>query len=811
MRRVLLSLLRGMGTRGTRPRERRLALALAAPIFLLLLDAVAVAQDIDPASGNAQPYPGTPVSGYKLAWSDEFNTTSLDTAKWNYRTDGRYWSKQLPANVSVSAGVLNLHLKMETVVSGTTTYNYTAGGVISKNLVRYGYYEARMKVPPGRGWHTSFWMMKYNRPASDTVAIELDAIENDSVNVLKYSVNVHRHLPTPHLTFGNKSIATPSLSGSFQVIACEFTPATVKYFLNGAVVQTVDATQFPHNDMNIWLTSIAAPLGETLSVDDTQLPSEAQFDYVRYFVPSATATVSIVSPGPGGVTLSDTNTALRVTAQAGTSDPAFPPTVLWSKASGPGEVTFANTTATDTTAQFSASGNYVLQCQVTVDGNIATAQAVVAVNSPLTVSLRQGEGGYSHVATFIRGDSVNWNSGARDQIIVGRWNNQSLRPIFSFDLSPLDPAAIIQSATLDLWTDNGAGTGSVAALELHSLTGTPVEGTGDGSSATNGAGTGATWNARTSGTNASDLWANAGGDYDATVLSDVPGFDATVTMAQKTFTSSTNFVATAQSALSAGKPLDLIVLSPLTESGTTNSISRITSDDSALAAQRPQLTLTFFGNLAPSLSAGVAPMVPGGVSVPLSGTATGAAGSVWTQVSGTGSVTFENANAPDTTAIFSQPGTYALRLTASNARGETSRAFSVTALSKLDNWRYTNFGTAANTFIAADTFDANGDGEPNLLEFATGQNPNATTRQTGVLVKSGTNLEFTYTRGNAAIADGIGFAVEWSDTLAPASWSTSGVTQAMIPGSDDGSSQQWKATVPAGSGLKRFVRLKVTK
>lgn len=233
-----------------------------------------------------------PPAGYRLAWQDEFDGTVLDAAKWQYRTDTRFWSKQLPANVSVSKGLLNLHLKKE-AVDGVA---YTAGGVSSRNLVRYGYYESLMKVPPGRGWHTSFWMMKYNRPANVTVAIELDVLENDSVTPLKYGVNVHRHLPTPHLTFGSKTVTTPSLSSGFHLLGCEFTPATIKYFFDGALVQTVNATQFPHCDMNIWLTSIAAPLGGTTSVDDSQLPGVAQFDYVRFYEPFPEPSDSIPSP-----------------------------------------------------------------------------------------------------------------------------------------------------------------------------------------------------------------------------------------------------------------------------------------------------------------------------------------------------------------------------------------------------------------------------------------------------------------------------------------------------------------------------------
>lgn len=125
--------------------------------------------------------------------------------------------------------------------------------------------------------------MKANRPETDTVDIELDVIENDSFTPLKYGVNTHRHLPAPHLTYGSKYLATPSLNADYHVFGCEFTPTLIRYFFNGKVVQTVDATQFPHNDLNIWLTSIAAHLGGTKKVDDTKLPAVALFDYVRFY------------------------------------------------------------------------------------------------------------------------------------------------------------------------------------------------------------------------------------------------------------------------------------------------------------------------------------------------------------------------------------------------------------------------------------------------------------------------------------------------------------------------------------------------
>ena len=223
-----------------------------------------------------------PPPGYKLVWSDEVNGGKLDTSKWDFRTDSRMWSKQKAENVSVRDGRLILAVKKEDAAG----MHYTGAGVISKRAFRYGYYEARFKVPPGAGWHTSFWMMQHNGmggtgPAA--AAQELDVCENDSVKLTNYGVNVHKHNPKPHVAIGHKTVPTPDLSASFHLFGCEFTPEKVKYFFDGELVQTVDVSKFKHGDQNVWLTTIASNLGGTRAVDDTKLPSVAEFDYVRVY------------------------------------------------------------------------------------------------------------------------------------------------------------------------------------------------------------------------------------------------------------------------------------------------------------------------------------------------------------------------------------------------------------------------------------------------------------------------------------------------------------------------------------------------
>ena len=119
-----------------------------------------------------------------------------------------------------------------------------------------------------------------------------------------------------------------------------------------------------------------------------------------------------------------------------------------------------------------------------------------------------------------------------------------------------------------------------------------------------------------------------------------------------------------------------------------------------------------------------------------------------------------------------------------------------------------HFGT--DELTGADGFDANFDGESNLLEFATGQNPHANTLARKEMEMNGANLEFRYTRSKAATEDGIQFAVQWSDTLLPGSWSIAGVTDIPDTGNPgDSELENWIATLPTGSEGKRFIHLKV--
>jgi beta-glucanase (GH16 family) len=221
-----------------------------------------------------------PPEGYKLQWSDEFSGSKLDLGRWVHRTDSKHWSTQMPGNVTVAAGNLVLTLRKEKAGDK----EYTGAGVISKDAFGFGYYESRFRIDAGKGWHSSFWMMGHDGSGgtgTTKTELELDVIENDSIDLTSYGVNLHKW-QGEHKSYGHKKVATPSLA-EYHVFGCLYTPEKVTYYLDGKEAQTVDVSQLPHGNLHIWLTSIASYLGKTDKVDETRLPGKVLFDYVRYY------------------------------------------------------------------------------------------------------------------------------------------------------------------------------------------------------------------------------------------------------------------------------------------------------------------------------------------------------------------------------------------------------------------------------------------------------------------------------------------------------------------------------------------------
>ncbi len=158
------------------------------------------------------------------------------------------------------------------------------------------------------------------------------------------------------------------------------------------------------------------------------------------------------------------------------------------------------------------------------------------------------------------------------------------------------------------------------------------------------------------------------------------------------------------------------------------------------------------------------------------------------------------------TPATNQTGSTIITVSVSDGTLTANSAFtlSVTVMTPIQLWRYTNYGSTADAGTSSDTADNEQDGVTNLMEYATAMNPAANDVLPISATIPGASIEFIYTKNKAATD--VSFIVEWSDTLSN-DWSTTGVTSSVF--TDGATTQQIKALVPA-NGARRFVRLKVT-
>jgi len=157
-------------------------------------------------------------AGWTLTWSDEFNGptgSSPDPAKWTYDIGGGgYGNHELesytnrPVNAHMQDGYLVITALKETHTGPKgITQPYTSARILTKGLFsqRYGRFEARMKLPTGKGIWPAFWLLGSNIdfdpwPKSG----EIDIMEN-----IGNPTEVHSTLHGPGYSGAHPIISTP--------------------------------------------------------------------------------------------------------------------------------------------------------------------------------------------------------------------------------------------------------------------------------------------------------------------------------------------------------------------------------------------------------------------------------------------------------------------------------------------------------------------------------------------------------------------------------------------------------------------------
>ena len=243
---------------------------------------------------------GTPIEdgayvpeGYTLVWHDEFEGNKVDTDLWRFENwPSRFVNNELQRYVPndartafVSDGILNIRaMKAD-------------GGVISARMNttgswKYGYMEARLKLPKGKGTWPAFWMMPNDQSLGWPACGEIDIMEEVGVdpNITSSSIHTKAYNHTKN-TQKTKDRLTPGAEDEFHTYALVWTEDEIKTYIDGELLLTFGNDKAGNNDTWPFNKAFYITLnlawggdwGGYAGVDESALPTIFQIDYVRVY------------------------------------------------------------------------------------------------------------------------------------------------------------------------------------------------------------------------------------------------------------------------------------------------------------------------------------------------------------------------------------------------------------------------------------------------------------------------------------------------------------------------------------------------
>lgn len=225
-----------------------------------------------------------------LIWSDEFSSPGApDPAKWGYdigaggwgNNESQYYTNRLE-NAVVSNGTLKIIAKKESF-SGS---NYTSARLLSRSKFsfKYGKIEVFAKLPEGVGTWPAIWMLGDNFPTAGWPACgEIDIMEHKGSDPNR----IHASLHYPGFSGGNavtSSTVIQQASASFHLYACEWSPQSIKFYVDGNLFHTVaNANNLPFNQSFFILLNQAMGGNFGGSIDPNFSAATFEIDYVRVY------------------------------------------------------------------------------------------------------------------------------------------------------------------------------------------------------------------------------------------------------------------------------------------------------------------------------------------------------------------------------------------------------------------------------------------------------------------------------------------------------------------------------------------------
>ena len=231
--------------------------------------------------------------GYEIDWFDEFTGISLG-ADWSYEVKNAGWvnnEKQNYVNGNGVTEVSNGTLKINCKKMDGKIYS---GRIYAKKNKgwKYGWVEARIKLPKGKGTWPAFWMMPVNESDGWPTCGEIDIMEEVGYHPNYTSSSIHCN--SYNHTKGTQKTAerlTPGAEGEFHVYALEWTENYIQTYVDGNPLLHFDndgagnKNTWPFNKEFYVILNLAwgGDWGGAQGVDENALPVTMEVDYVRVF------------------------------------------------------------------------------------------------------------------------------------------------------------------------------------------------------------------------------------------------------------------------------------------------------------------------------------------------------------------------------------------------------------------------------------------------------------------------------------------------------------------------------------------------
>ncbi len=222
---------------------------------------------------------------WSLVFSDEFDGTSIDEAKWNVgnpldRIINNELQAYVPEAVSVRSGLLELTANRGATGYRGTRLPFTSGTVTTyeKFAFTFGRLIVRARLPSGQGLWPAVWLL----PESLEWPPEIDLFEVRGQAPAILHQTIHWRDPERGPLFETAQHIGPDLSVDFHVFRVDWSSDVITWYVDEAETRRVTG-RVPSAPM--YLNAALAVGGDFPGPPDgsTPFPAVLEIDYVRVF------------------------------------------------------------------------------------------------------------------------------------------------------------------------------------------------------------------------------------------------------------------------------------------------------------------------------------------------------------------------------------------------------------------------------------------------------------------------------------------------------------------------------------------------